>query len=168
MALVIKDQRTLHLGALNHASSTHVVPVAIAGLDESVPAVGTLVGLFLAMSLLVIDHVAELGRLDMTLEAPEELVCPASRLIHHVVFLESHVAGVWPVPVADSFLDHLLENWNPLGIVRDAISRCRVFAKFYHNVRSDSCCDKIIINLLDNNLVGVLFRLHHRVTKALI
>ena len=47
------------------------MPVAVASLDEGVAAVGALVGFFLAVRLLVIDHIAELRRLDMTFEALE-------------------------------------------------------------------------------------------------
>ena len=71
MALIFQDQRALDFRALNHANTTHVMPVAVASLDEGVAAMGALVGFFLAVRLLVIDHIAELRRLDMTFEALE-------------------------------------------------------------------------------------------------
>ena len=49
------------------------MPVAVAGLDEGVAAVRALVALLLPVRLLVVDHVAELGSLDMALEALEAL-----------------------------------------------------------------------------------------------
>lgn len=88
------------------------MPVTVTGLDEGVPAVWALVGLFLAMRLLVVNHVTELGRLDVTFQAPKELISPACALVDHIVLLETHVAGIWPVSVAYSLLDDLLEGWH--------------------------------------------------------
>ena len=117
LALVVKNEWALNLGPLDHTRTTHVVPVPVSSLDEGVPAVRALVGLLLAMSFLVVDHVAQFRRLDVTFKAPEELICPASRLVHHVVLLEAHVAGIGAVAIAHALLDGLLERWHPLDLI---------------------------------------------------
>jgi len=61
-----------------------------------------------AVSALVVDHVAQLGRLDMAIEALEELVGPPSSLVYHVLLHEAHVARVVSIPIAHPFLDNLL------------------------------------------------------------
>ena len=43
LAFVLEDERALDFRALDHARTTHVVPVAVASLDEGVVAVGALV-----------------------------------------------------------------------------------------------------------------------------
>ena len=65
--MIIEDQRALSFVPFDHAGTTHVVTVSVAGLDEGMTAVGALVGLFLAMGLLMVDHVAKLRCLDVTL-----------------------------------------------------------------------------------------------------
>ena len=90
------------------------MPVAVAGLDEGVAAVRALVALLLPVRLLVIDHVAELGSLNMALEALEELVSPSGLFVHHVMFFEAHVAWIGPVSVADPLLDRLFEDGHAL------------------------------------------------------
>ena len=90
------------------------MPVTVASLDEGVAAVRALVALLLPVRLLMVDHVAELGGLDMTLQALEKLVGSPSLLIDHVMFFKAHVARIGTVPVADSLLDGLLQDGNAL------------------------------------------------------
>ena len=93
--------------ALGHASPTHIVSVAVTSLDKSVATVRALIGFFLSMCLLVVDHVAQFRSLNVTLKATEELICAARCVIDHVVFLEAHVARIWTVPIAHALLDRL-------------------------------------------------------------
>lgn len=86
MALVIQNHRALNFVALDHACATHVVPVAIASLDECMAAVGALVRFLLAVSFLMIDHVAELWCLDVALETSKKLIRSASLFVDHVMF----------------------------------------------------------------------------------
>ena len=55
---------------------------------------------------LVIDHVAELGRLDVAIHALEKLVCAPSLLIDNILFHEAHVACVRSVSIPHALLDH--------------------------------------------------------------
>ena len=65
---------------------------------------------FTAMRPLMVDHVTQLGRLDVAVQALEKLVRSSSRLVDHVLLDEAHVARVVPVPVADALLDHLFRD----------------------------------------------------------
>ena len=115
LALILDDQRAGHFGpALDHAGAAHVVPVAVAGLDEGVAAVRALVALLLPVRLLVVDHITKLGSLDMALEALEELVSPPSLFVHHVMFFKAHIAWIGPVSVANPLLNWLLEDGHAL------------------------------------------------------
>ena len=112
LALIVEDQWANGLRALDHAGATHVMPVTVTSLDEGVSAVGAFVRLFLSMRLLMVYHVAELGCLNVTLQAAEKLISATCSLVHHVVLLEAHVAGVGAVSVSHSLLDGLLEGWH--------------------------------------------------------
>ena len=84
--------------------------VTVGCLVELVVAAGALEVLERSMRLLMIDHVAELGRLDRAVEALEHLVSAACLLIDHILLDEAKVSGVVTVPVADALLDDLLER----------------------------------------------------------
>lgn len=115
LALVLNDEGAGYFGpALDHAGAAHVVPVAVAGLDEGMAAVRALVALLLPVRLLVVDHVAELGGLDMALEALEELVSSSSLFVHHVMFFKAHITWIGPVSIANALLDWLLEDGHAL------------------------------------------------------
>ena len=116
--MVFKDEWALDsldfANAVRHAHATHVVPVAVAGLDEGMATVRTLVALFLSVRFLMVNHIAEFGCLDMALEALEELVGSASHLVHHVMFFKAHVARIRPISIPHSLLDHLFQDRHAL------------------------------------------------------
>ena len=62
------------------------------------------------MRFLVINHVAELGRLDHAIQALEHLVGAPRLLVHHVLLDEAQVLRVVAVPVTDALLDGLLQR----------------------------------------------------------
>ena len=114
--MVVDDHGALLFVPGDLARAAHVVSVAVSSLDERMVAVRARVGLLLSMCLLVVDHIAELGRLDVTPETPEELVCSPSLLIDHIAFFEAHVARVWPVSVANALFNHLFEDRDALWL----------------------------------------------------
>ena len=84
--------------------------VAVARLVELVTASWALKVLEGAMRLLVINHVAELGCLDHTVQALEHLVGAARQLVHHILLDEAQMLRVVAVSVTDALLDSLLQH----------------------------------------------------------
>ena len=60
------------------------------------------------MSLLVVDHVAELGRLVWAVKALEKLVGAPRLLVDHIALLEAHVPRVQAIAIAHALLDGAL------------------------------------------------------------
>ena len=86
------------------------VAVSARLLEESFEAVWALETLLFSVSFLVVEHVAQFGRLDVAEHALEKLIGAASLLVHHILLHEAHVAGVTSEPVADSLLDDLFHG----------------------------------------------------------
>ena len=109
--MIFNDERALDsLGfssTARHAHATHIVPIAVASLNEGVAAVRTLVALLLSVRFLMVNHIAEFGCLDMALEALEKLVGSTSHLVHHVMFFKAHVARIRTISISHSLLDNL-------------------------------------------------------------
>lgn len=105
---ILQNDWTERLGGRGAEIAVEVA-VAIGGLVELVVAAGALEVLDGAVRLLVINHVAELGRLDHAVQALEHLVGAPRLLVHHVLLDEAHVLRVVAVSVTDALLDGLLE-----------------------------------------------------------
>jgi len=86
------------------------VAVTVGGLDESMVACRALIRPLLAVSLLVVDHVAKFWRFYVAANALEKLVGAASVFVDHVLLDEAHVACITAVPVAHPFFDHLAQG----------------------------------------------------------
>ena len=82
--------------------------VAVSRLVEHLMAAGALKVFEGAVRLLVVNHVADLGRLDRAVQALEHLVGAARLLVHHILLDEAHVPGIVAVSVTDPLLDGLL------------------------------------------------------------
>lgn len=87
------------------ASSTLPVALQVHSRDEVLEAVGAAGRSLTTVRLLMIDHVAKLGRLDVAEHALEELVSPSGGLVDYVLLHEAHVARVVAVSVAHAFFD---------------------------------------------------------------
>ena len=100
-------EHVLFVGArwLGSARAAHVMAVSVACLDECVLADWTLELLLLIVGFLMINHVAELCRLNVTFQALENLISTACCWVDHVVFLEAHMAGICPESIPDALLD---------------------------------------------------------------
>ena len=72
---------------------------------EALLAGGATEGALAAVGLLVVDHVAQLGRFYMTGHALEKLVSSPRLLVDHILLHEAHVASVLAVSVAHALLD---------------------------------------------------------------
>ena len=101
--LVHKENR-----AVAQAGAAEQVAVPVEGLDERLAAVRAFEKLVLPVYLLVLDHIAQLGGLQVALEADEHLVGAPGLLVRAVVLREAHMAGIFAVAVALALLDHFL------------------------------------------------------------
>ena len=109
-ARIFNYQWALNLTALSHAGSAHIMTVAVTSLDKSVAAMRALVRFFLPMRLLVVDHIAQFRRLNVTFKAAEELIGTTCCLVNHIVLFKSHVTRIGTVPIADTLLDRLISR----------------------------------------------------------
>ena len=109
-----------------------VVAVSIARLHEALLAVLALESFFLSVRLLMVDHVAELGHLDVAVKARKKLVRAARLLLDHVVLHEAEVLRVVTVPISHTLLygfatdtGNLATSWDirGIGIVASAFSQ---------------------------------------------
>ena len=86
--------------------STLPVALEVDACHEVVEAVRAARGSLATVRLLMVDHVAKLGRLDVAEHALKKLISAARRLIDQVLFDEAHMASVMAVPVAHALLNH--------------------------------------------------------------
>lgn len=63
---------------------------------------------FMTMRALMVNHVTQLGRLDVTERALKKLICAACLIIDHILLLEAHVACVSAVSVAYALFDYFM------------------------------------------------------------
>ena len=64
----------------------------------------------LSVRFLMFDHITELWRRYLTINAPKQLVSPPRFIIHHVVLDKAKLASVIAVAVTDAFLYCFVEQ----------------------------------------------------------
>ena len=87
-----------------YARSAHVVTVAIAGCNKGLIAMGAFEIFLLSVRFLMFDHITELWRWYLAINAAKKLVGPPRLIIHHVVLDKAKLASVVAVAVTDAFL----------------------------------------------------------------